>query len=165
MRNNTDPNVELRASPIEGLGVFARRRFAAGEIVRPVNVVREVTKEMPLRQSVGEEARHCAYPDGRILLLGAPDRHLNHSCDPNAHEVYDEGEYRIVARRVIEPDEEITVDYLINNSGGDSWPCSCGAHRCRGETGTSFFDFSAAFQREYAPLLADWFRRRHAGRF
>ena len=117
---DTDPNVEVRSSSIEGLGVFGLRKE-----VRGVNILREVTEATPLRPAVGEEAKHCAYSDGRIVLLGAPDRHLNHSCDPNAYEFFDEGEYHIFARRRIEPNEEITVDYLINNSGGHSWPCNC----------------------------------------
>ena len=54
------------------------------------------------------------------------------------------------------------IDYLINNPGGDSWPCHCGAARCRGKTGVSFFTLPHEIQREYLPLLAPWFRRKHA---
>ena len=60
--------------------------------------------------------------------------------------------------------DELTLDYLINNEGGDSWPCHCGAARCRGETGHSFFTLPEALQCEYAPLLAPWFREAHAGK-
>ena len=69
---------------------------------------------------------------------------------------------RACVRRRISAGEEITVDYLINNPGGDSWPCQCGAARCRGMTGTSFFDLPVRFQREYFPLLAPWFKQRFA---
>ncbi len=66
------------------------------------------------------------------------------------------------ARRTIAVGEEITVDYLINNPGGDSWPCSCGVARCRGVTGTSFFELPSEIQNEYYPLLAPWFKARFA---
>ena len=38
-------DVEVRASGIEGLGVCATRAFAAGELLRPIAVPREVTAE------------------------------------------------------------------------------------------------------------------------
>lgn len=163
-RVDTILNVEVRKSPIEDSGVFASRCFSPGDLIRVVNVVREIADEFPLRPESGEKAEHCAYPDGKVLLFGLPDRHINHSCDPNAYEGYEDGVYRILARRVIKPNEEITVDYLINNSGGDSWRCNCGATRCRGDTGTSFFELPAEIQQEYEPLLATWFRKRHADR-
>jgi hypothetical protein len=56
-----------------------------------------------------------------------------------------------VTRRELVTGTELTIDYLINNQGGDSWPCRCGADRCRGETGKSFFSLPDEFQREYLP--------------
>ena len=67
--------VEVRTSSIEGLGLFAARPFSAGQRIRQINVVREVTPASPLREELGERADHCDYPDGKIVLLGAPDRH------------------------------------------------------------------------------------------
>jgi hypothetical protein len=79
-------DVEVKSSRIEGLGVFAARPFRTGERIRRVNVVREITPESPIREDLGERVNHCSYPDGRIVLFGFPDRHVNHSCDPNAWE-------------------------------------------------------------------------------
>jgi SET domain-containing protein len=154
--------VEVRGSNVEGFGVFARRDFDAGDLIRVVNVVREITADAPLRPEHGERFEHCAYPDGKVVLYGSPDRYYNHSCDPNAWERYRSGHAEIVARRRIPAGEEIRVDYLINNSGGDSWPCDCGAARCRGMTGVSFFILPPELQRDYLPLLADWFVARHS---
>jgi hypothetical protein len=67
----------------------------------------------------------------------------------------------LVARRDLAPGDEITCDYNINIAGGTSWPCHCGAARCRGETTGDFFSLPPDIQREYRPLLADWFARRH----
>ncbi len=82
-------DVEVKASRIEGLGVFAARAFRPGERIRPVNVIREVTPDLPIREDLGERLDHRAYPDGTIVLWGFPDRHVNHSCDPNAWELYE----------------------------------------------------------------------------
>ena len=163
VRTSLDP-IEVRDSPIEGLGIFARRPLAAGERIRRVAYVREVTDAAPLRPEAGERAEHCTYEDGRILLVAWPDRHMNHSCDPNAYYAFDADGVFVTARRPIASGEELTVDYLINNPGGDSWTCRCGTARCRGSTGDSFFTLPSEIQREYLPLLAPWFRRRFAGR-
>ncbi len=154
--------VEVRRSPIEGLGVFACERVPAGARVRTIAIEREVTRETPLRPERGERPEHCPRIRGRWLLLASPDRHYNHSCDPNAWKRFAGDAMEIVARRTIEPGDEITLDYLINNAGGDSWPCHCSAARCRGETGTSFFALPEEFRREYRPLLAHWFVAAHA---
>jgi SET domain-containing protein len=157
-------DVEVGCSSIAGLGVFAARPFSAGQRVRRVNVVREITAEEPLREDAGERIEHCGYPDGKVLLWGFPDRHVNHSCDPNAYESYQGEAIFIVARRDIAAGEEITFDYNLNTSGGNSWPCHCGAARCRGESVGDFFSLPEQQQRDYRPLLARWFVDKHRSR-
>jgi len=156
--------VDVRPSGIEGLGLFATRAFARGEVIRAINVAREITAEAPLRPELGERRDHCDYPDGKAVLIGYPDRHVNHSCDPSAWVRYREGGSELVARRAIPRGAEITCDYAINVTGGDSWPCHCGAARCRGTVIGDFFALPEALQREYARYLAEWFVRRHRGR-
>jgi hypothetical protein len=157
-------DVVVRPSKIEGLGVFAARSFRAGERIRHVNVVREITPGTPIRVELGERTDHCAYPDGKVVLYGFPDRHINHSCDPNAYEAYDEGRTYLVAIRAITAESEITCDYNINIADGTAWPCRCGAARCCGEVAGDFFRLPAERQREYRPLLAAWFVRQHRDR-
>jgi SET domain-containing protein len=157
-------DVQVKPSRIEGLGIFATRAFRTGECIRRVNVVREVTDAAPLREDLGERLDHCAYPDGKIVLYGAPDRHINHSCDPNAYELHATDATYLVARRDIPPGEEITCDYNINIAHGTPWPCKCRAARCRGEVVGDFFRLPIDWQREYRPLLAPWFVRAHRDR-
>jgi len=111
-------DVEVKPSRIEGLGVFALRPFHAGERIRRVNVVREITPEAPIREELGERIDHCSYPGGKVVLWGVPDRHLNHSCDPNAWVWYEGDACYLMARRDITADEEITCDYNINIADG-----------------------------------------------
>lgn len=157
-------DIEVRPSPIEGLGVFALRAFRAGDRITRVNVVREITPEAPIREDLGERIDHCAYPDGKVVLIAYPERHVNHSCDPNAYEYFEGEASYLVARRGIARDEEITVDYNINISDGTAWPCHCGANRCSAEVAGDFFRLPVERQREYRPLLAEWFIRRHRSR-
>ncbi len=154
-------DVEVRNSPIEGLGLFALTLISAGDCIRRISIVREITPEEPLREDLGERLDHCDYPDGKVVLVGFPDRHINHSCDPNAYVWYEGDECFLFARRDIQEGEEITCDYNINITGGSSWPCHCGAARCRGETLGDFFKLPSDAQREYRPLLAEWFVRRN----
>lgn len=156
--------VDVRESPIEGLGVFAARAYRKGERMRRMHVVREVTTETPLQEDLGERAEHCAYPDGRVLLIGYPDRHFNHSCDPNGYKAFVGNAMYVVARRPIASGDEITLDYAINTTGGASWPCHCGTQRCRGTVVGDFFALPDDLQREYLPLLAPWFVQRHQER-
>jgi hypothetical protein len=157
-------DVEISTSRIAGLGLFAARPFCTGQRIRQINVVREVTPASPLREELGERADHCDYPNGKIVLLGPPDRHVNHSCDPNAYVLYEGDRSFLVARRDLAVDEEITVDYNINITGGTAWPCHCGATRCRGTVVGDFFLLPLDIQREYQPLLAEWFVRTHRDR-
>jgi hypothetical protein len=110
---------------------------------------------------------HCAYPSGKVVLWGFPDRHVNHNCDPNAY-AQEEGDgsqvVYVVARRAIESGQEITFDYNVNLSGGSSWPCRCGAARCLGETTGDYFRLPLERQIEYLPLLAGWFVAQHRQR-
>lgn len=157
-------DIAVASSSIEGLGIFATRPFRAGDRVTRVRVVREITPEAPIRTDLGERLDHCAYPDGRVVLIAFPERHVNHSCQPNAYERYDGTDSDLVSLRDIAIGEEITIDYNINIANGTAWPCRCGAGRCRGKVAGDFFLLPPEWQREYRPLLAEWFIARHRGR-
>jgi hypothetical protein len=157
-----DSNVEVRSSAIQGAGVFALHNFRAGEVVRRVNLVREVTGAKPLGPA--EDISHCMYAMGRVFFVGEPDRYLNHCCEPSAYKRFEPDGVTIVAMRDIAAGEEITLDYMINTHGGSSWPCLCGVAACRGQTVASFFDLPLTLQHRYLPYLADWFVRAYPDR-
>jgi SET domain-containing protein len=93
--------VEVRNSPIEGLGVFAVSPIREGELIREYNLVREVTSETPIDRSRGEKVEHCTYPGDRVFLVGFPDRHFNHSCDPNAFKRFNANSIQLISLRAI----------------------------------------------------------------
>jgi hypothetical protein len=72
---------------------------------------------------------------------------VNHSCDPNCETDQIRGKMWIIARRDIEPGEELTYDYNLYY-GEDEAPCHCGAARCRGSL------YSAAHLRKVAKKRA-----------
>ena len=115
-----------------GQGVYARRRFKKG------SVVGEVTGEVIATE--GYDSNYCIDLGGpRRLEPAAPFRFINHSCTPNCRFVWYEPQTPhdplpdtvwVETLRVIEPGEELLIDYC--------WPadsairCGCRSPLCRG---------------------------------
>lgn len=156
--------IEVREAHHKGRGVFTLEPLREGDVVREFKIKREVTADAPLQPTDGERPEHAFLSDRRYWLVGPPDCYFNHSCDANVYNRCSDAGIHVVARRNVDADAELTIDYLINNEGGDSWECHCGADRCRGKTGHSFFTLPEEIQREYYPLLAPWFLERYADR-
>jgi uncharacterized protein len=157
--------VAVGPSRVHGLGAFAGRESGAGEVILWIDDSRVVSDTNPLRPLLGELPQHCDYlAGGRVVLMQAPERHINSSCDPNTY-VRTIGVRRaVVALRRIKAGEEITYDYILNCHGGVRWKCNCGARQCRGQVPASFFELARAEQRRLAHLLDAWFIREHQDR-
>jgi len=67
--------------------------------------------------------------DGGVGGSGA--EFINHSCDPNCYSQIMQGHIIYMSKRVIEPGEELTVDYHFE-SDVEEVRCTCGAPACRG---------------------------------
>ncbi len=67
--------------------------------------------------------------DGAVGGSGA--EFINHSCDPNLYAQIMKGHILYMSKRVIEPGEELTVDYHFDKNV-EKVPCHCGAPNCRG---------------------------------
>lgn len=120
-------DVEIRESAIQGKGLYALRQFDIGEVVLKWDLSKTVAPEdvalMPL-----EERRYTHPLDrDRILIVQAPERFVNHSCDNNT-EVRD---FCDVAIKPIRVGDEITSDYGLEGASV-SFECSCGSMNCRG---------------------------------
>ncbi|HEV2708370.1 MAG TPA: SET domain-containing protein-lysine N-methyltransferase [Pyrinomonadaceae bacterium] len=155
-------DVIVAESKIHGLGVFATRDFAEGEIILPIDDSRIVDDEHPLRPELNEQSYHCDYlAGGQTVLMRSPERHINSCCDPNTYVKTIDGVRHVVARKPIKAGEELTYDYIIDCHGGIVWQCSCGSSLCRGTIVSSFFELPRELQREYLPLLNEWFIEEH----
>ena len=77
-------DVELRDSSIHGKGLFALRAFEPGEVICP----------------------------GRINGMRTPaGRYINHTPNPNAAPLLEDGDINAIALRNIQANEEILIDY------------------------------------------------------
>lgn len=153
-------DVMVTESEIHGLGVFATRDFAEGEVILSIDDSRVVDDDHPLR--LGEQSHHCDYlAGGKVVLMQSPERHINSCCDPNTYVKTINGVRHVVARRTISSGEELTYDYIIDCHGGVVWQCGCGSSRCRGTIVSSFFELPVELQLEYLPLLNEWFVEEH----
>jgi uncharacterized protein len=141
--------IELRTVGAKGYGVFATRSFSAGETVVVGVVERELSGNSRLANQVGPN---------RFILHGGLFQMVNHSCEPACGlRVNESGAYDLVARRPLEPGEEVTYDYAMDNYSVEyfSGQCSCGESNCRGRV-TGWKDLPESRRIEYAGFIAPY---------
>lgn len=127
------PKAEVRESPVEGRGIFARDPIAVHELVAFwTGSLRTFDELNALPESVSRYSAQVWFD----TFIGAghlddlePVDFMNHSCDPNCGV---RGSVTIVARRAIAAGEELTYDYSTSDTLGLEMSCSCGAVACRG---------------------------------
>ena len=106
-----------------------------------------------------DEDAHLVLPSGSVVHF------CNHSCDPTA---WHAGLYELTARRDLDLDEELTIDYGTH-SGADGFvmTCRCGARECRGRISSEDWRLPVLQDRYVGPLgarAAAAHRRPAAGR-
>ena len=139
------PSIEVRASPLHGLGVFALERIERG--TRVIEYLGErISHQEADRRYEGKSA-----DDNHTFLFIADDttvidagvagneaRFVNHACQPNCESVIEQARVFIDAIRPIAPGEELTYDYQIQREADDPpdidsiFACHCGLPGCRG---------------------------------
>ena len=139
------PALEVRDSPLHGLGVFATRRIRKGARVIEYQGERISHAEADRRYDDKDERDNHTFlfiVDGRTVIdagvAGNEARFINHACAPNCESVIESRRVYIEAIRDIEPGEELTYDYQIQREPHDPpdvdviFACRCGAPECRG---------------------------------
>jgi SET domain-containing protein len=137
--------IEVRASPIQGLGGFASRRIPAGTRLIEYAGERLTPKQADERYPDDENARHHTFLfaiDDDIVVDAAVNgndaRFINHSCEPNCDAVIEDGRIWIETIRDVEVGEELAYDYAYileerhTPAAKRRFPCHCGAACCRG---------------------------------
>jgi hypothetical protein len=132
------PALEIRASSIEGRGLFATAPIAAGAIVARLGG-RLVTRAELLELFAAAErdpARpyiDCISVEPGVDLVLPPNQPIhfcNHGCDPN---VWQADAFTLTARRAIREGDELTMDYGTQSDGDFEMACHCGSPLCRRE--------------------------------
>ena len=140
-----EPLIEVRESPLHGLGVFARDRIRKGTRIIEYLGERVSHAEADRRyehKDAGDAHTFLFIVDGRTVIdagvAGNEARFINHGCEPNCESVIEGRRVFIDAVRGIEPGEELTYDYQIQREPEDPadidaiFACHCGSARCRG---------------------------------
>jgi hypothetical protein len=128
------PKTEVRPSPIEGQGLFARQAIRRGEIVAVKGGHVLTGAQWAALEPVLGPAEIQIAEDLFIAPVTAAERdgamlYTNHSCDPN---LAIRGQIVLVAMRDIAPGEELTIDWATTDDGDHVLHCRCGSPRCRG---------------------------------
>jgi len=120
-------------SAIHRWGIFAE------EVIPARRRVIEYTGEKIDAEEVERRSfRDCLYTfwlndnwalDGAVGGSGA--EFINHSCDPNLTSHVVRGHIFYTSNRRIEPGEELTVDYNLDETD-EKIACTCGSKNCRG---------------------------------
>jgi len=148
--------VIVKQSGIERKGLFALKNIKKGETVVTWNPMKIIPKKDLKKLSKSEQNHTTPAGNGKYIVMGIPERYVNHSCNPNTYS----NKKRDIALRNIKEGEEITSDYSIN--GIDAWKmnCLCQSKNCRRMIYGDFFRLSKEMQKKYFPYLEDWFKKK-----
>lgn len=126
-RSRNFDKILVQSSQIHGSGVFAKRLIRAHEVA----VFWENTREIDSAEYAAlssDERQYIDIQDGKYLLVGDPERYVNHSCDANTVP----GDLCDIATRDIHEGEEISADYGGYFIPSGQFQCRCGSPKCRG---------------------------------
>jgi hypothetical protein len=129
--------ITRRASAIGGNGLFAAQRIKKAQLICPLDGTRKPHEEVKAAPSDHWWHQYAigSSDDGWSVIpdLDSVGWHLaNHSCNPNSIVDVKRDNY-LVARRDIQPGQEITFDYGWERF--EPMPCHCGEEHCSGNIG------------------------------
>lgn len=122
----TNDKLEVRPSTLHGRGVFAKVSFQTGEVVVAWESTKEIS-EAEFNRLDPAVKRFTDIRDGKMFLVGEPERYVNHSCDHNTFP----GAKGDIALRDIAPGEEITTNYENFFILAGFFECVCERPNCR----------------------------------
>ena len=126
--------VEVRASAIDGQGVFAAEPIAPRRKIGEIRGESISVAEARIRATRHKRVMIVEISEERAIDFRRstdPMRYTNHSCRPNARLDIRQGRVEFYALRDIAPGEEITVNYGPTHHEG-KLVCRCGMAGCIG---------------------------------
>jgi len=149
----------IRKSKLEGLGTFAVSKIEKGEILfikgghiaskDKLFFVKMINSYLPIDDNffIGAKSEE---EEEKVKL------YLNHSCNPNCGI---RGEITFIAMRIIEEEEEITLDYAMVDNEDYSFQCNCDYPNCR-RTITGFDWKKRDLQLRYGNYFSEYLKRK-----
>lgn len=141
----SSPFITFKSSKIHNTGGFASKDIKKGtKIIEYGGKIitkkeSENLSEKQLKKSKRNNKEGAVYIfelnkrydiDGNVSWNKA--RLLNHSCEPNAESVNEDGHIWIISTRDIKKGEEITYDYGYSIDDYENHPCKCSSKNCVG---------------------------------
>jgi SET domain-containing protein len=144
-QRDSESLLEVRASRLHGLGVFALRAIPSGTRLIEYLGERISHDEADRRYEHKDDADSHTFlfiaDAGTVIDAGVDGneaRFVNHACEPNCESVIESSRVFIDAIRSITAGEELTYDYQIQRERDDPpdidaiFACRCGTRGCRG---------------------------------
>jgi uncharacterized protein len=134
-RSYSSTKVEGRNSALDGKGLFAKQHISKDELL--IDFSSGPGKFISLKEAdvlYDKGYDYMIQVDDDLFFAAMTDEDLkdedciNHFCEPNCGI---RGSLQVVARRDIQPGEEITFDYAVTESSDYSMRCRCGREYCR----------------------------------
>lgn len=127
---------KIKKTGKKGWGVFAKRKIKSGVVISDYlgTIIRNADYDLDQDKKglylMYFDDQKSIYPD-----LSKPGPHLiNHSCSPNCWIYVYYGHTLFFTLRNIEPNEELTISYLLYPNDGTCKPCThickCGSEFC-----------------------------------
>jgi SET domain-containing protein len=126
--------IRLAPSKIHRWGIYATERIPAGRKVIEYTG-EKISRRETKRRAEGSNLIYLFTLDPYWTIDGSVGgsgaQYINHSCDPNLEARIIKGHILYMAKRMIRPGEELTVDYHFDKKV-ERVECRCGASTCRG---------------------------------
>jgi SET domain-containing protein len=127
---------QVKETGNKGRGIFAKDYIKAGTVIS--DYLGKVIKTATYNLDDDRKGLYLMYFTDRMSIypdLTKPGPHLiNHSCNPNCWIYVFHGHTLFFALRTINPDEELTISYLLCPNEDTCKPCLhtclCGESRC-----------------------------------
>jgi SET domain-containing protein len=125
--------LQIRESKIHRRGVYALERIPARRKVIEYTG-QKISRRETKKRGLGSVTYLFTLDDYWTIdgaFGGSGAEIINHSCDPNLYSVILRGHILYMAKRLIRPGEELTIDYRFSDKI-DMVRCRCGSTSCRG---------------------------------
>lgn len=131
LRSYVNENIEIRPSPIHGMGMYAKTKIEKDDVVY-IKGGHILHRDEFF--SSGTINSYLPIDDNFVIAATSPEEEAaiklfnNHSCNPNCGL---RGEITFVAIKDIDAGEELTCDYAFIDNEDYGFECNCGSQECR----------------------------------